>query len=576
MRAPRGPATRPEVFPGQARVPTSEKSPALQIVPLGGLGEFGMNMMALRWQGSVLLVDAGLMFPDEGFLGVDIVVPDMTYLEDEPGALVGVVLTHGHDDHIGALPHLLTKMRAPVFGTRLTLGIARERLTEYGLQDQADLRVVEPRQRERVGPFEVEFIQVTHSIPDAIALAIRTPVGIVVHTADWKIDQSPVDGRGFDFRRFSELGDEGVFALMSDSTNAARKGFTPSERDVGRALSPIIQSATGRVVVTTFASNIHRLQQVIDIAARFGRRIAFVGRSVSSNVRVAEELGYLRMPPGVTIEPRDIMKLPRDKVVMIAGGSQGEPMSALSRIALNDHRDVTLDPGDLVILSARRIPGNERYISRLINHLCRRGANVLMDDTPGVHVSGHASREELKIMLALTRPRYFLPVHGDFQHLSQHAQLAEDAGIPKERVLVIESGDILSLTADEARIEGKAPVGSVFIDGTLEEVDKVVIRDRQHIAEDGIVMPVVAINKHTGTIEHAPEIVSRGFVWIDGDNGPLEEEARQIIVRAIETSSVEERSDWGFIKTKIHAELKRFLRKRTQKRPMIIPVILEV
>jgi len=417
---------------------------------------------------------------------------------------------------------------------------------------------------------------VTHSIPDAIALAIRTPVGTVVHTADWKIDQSPVDGRGFDFRRFSELGDEGVLALMSDSTNAARKGFTPSERDVGRALSPIIQSATGRVVVTTFASNIHRLQQVVDIAARYGRKVAFVGRSVSSNVRISQDLGYMRVPPGVTIDSRDVMKYPRDKVILIASGSQGEPMSALSRMALDDHRDVKLEPGDLVVLSARRIPGNERYISRLINHLCRRGANVLMDDTPGVHVSGHASREELKIMLALTRPRFFLPVHGDFQHLSQHAQIAVDAGISPERVLVVDSGDIVSITAEEARVEGKAPVGSVFIDGTMEEVDKVVIRDRQHIAEDGIVMPVVAINKHTGTIEHEPEIVSRGFVWVDGDNGPLEDEARQMIIRAIESSTVEERSDWGFIKTKIHTELKRFLRKRTQKRPMIIPVILEV
>ncbi|HZI94234.1 MAG TPA: ribonuclease J [Patescibacteria group bacterium] len=554
----------------------NEDIPKLQIIPLGGLGEFGMNMMALRYEGTVILIDAGLMFPEEGNLGVDIVVPDMTYLEDEPGALAGIVLTHGHDDHIGALPHLMQKMRAPVFATRLTLGIARERLGEYALESDVDLRPIQPRQRETIGPFEIEFIQVTHSIPDAIAVAIRTPVGTIVHTADWKIDQTPVDGRGFDFRRFSELGDEGVLALMSDSTNAARKGFTPSERDVGRALGPIIQSCSGRVVVTTFASNIHRLQQVVDIAARNGRKVAFIGRSVSTNVKIASELGYIKVPPGVSIDPRDVMKLPRAKVVLIASGSQGEPMSALSRIALNDHRDVSLDPGDLVIVSARRIPGNERSISRLINHFCRRGANVMLDDTPGVHVSGHASREELKIMLALTRPRYFIPVHGDFQHLSQHAQLATDAGIPKERVLVAESGDIVSLTADEARVEGKAPVGSVFIDGTLEEVDQVVIRDRQHIAEDGIVMPVVAINKHTGTIEHAPEIVSRGFVWIDGDNGPLETEAREVIVRAIESSTVEERSDWGFIKTKVHTELKRFLRKKTQRRPMIIPVILEV
>lgn len=547
---------------------------ALEIVPLGGLGEFGMNMMALRYEGSVLVVDAGLMFPEEGFLGVDIVVPDMTYL-DEAGSLAGVILTHGHDDHIGALPHLLQRHKTPVFGTKLTLGIARERLVEHGMEESSDLRAVAPRQMERVGPFEVEFIQVTHSIPDSIALAIRTPVGTIVHTADWKIDQTPVDGRGFDFRRFSELGDEGVLALLSDSTNAARRGFTPSERDVGRALGPLIQGCQGRVVITTFASNIHRLQQVVNLAARHGRRVAFVGRSVSTNVRVAEELGYMTVPPGVSVEPRDVMKLPRDKVVLIASGSQGEPMSALSRIALNDHRDVRLERGDLVILSARRIPGNEKPISRLVNHLCRRGANVLLDDTPGIHVSGHASREELKIMLALTRPRFFLPVHGDFSHLSQHAQLAADAGIPPERVIVVESGDIVGMTADQASVIGKAPVGSVFIDGTMEEVDPVVIRDRQHIAEDGIVVPVVAINKHTGAIENPPEIVSRGFVWLE-EAGALFDEAGQIIRGAVETSTPEERSDWGFIKTKIHAELKRFLRKKTGRRPMIIPVILEV
>ncbi len=547
---------------------------SLKIVPLGGLGEFGMNMMAVRYGRSTLVVDVGLMFPDEGFLGVDVVVPDMAYLEEDPEGVVGVVLTHGHDDHIGALPHLLDMVRPPVYGTPLTLGFARQRLSEYGAEDRADLRDVAPRQVERIGPFEVEFIQVTHSIPDSIALAIRSPAGTIVHTADWKIDQTPVDGRSFDFRRFSELGDEGVLALLSDSTNAGRKGFTPSERDVGRALAPIIQSATGRVVLTTFASNVHRIHQVLALAGRFGRKIAFVGRSVSGNVKVAQELGYLNVPAGLVIDPRDVDRLPRDKVVIIASGSQGEPMSALSRIARNDHRDVGLEAGDLVILSARRIPGNERSITRLINHLCRRRASILLDDTPGVHVSGHASREELKIMLALTRPRYFVPIHGDFQHLSQHAQLAEDAGIPRDRIVVAESGDIVTLGPEEARIEGKAPVGSVFIDGRMEEVDEVVIRDRQHLAEDGILMTVAAINKRTGAIEHPPEIVTRGFVWME--EGTLVEEARRIVVRSIESSSVEERSDWGFIKTKVQADLKRFLRKRTGRRPMIIPVILEV
>ncbi len=547
-------------------------APPLEIVPLGGLGEFGMNMMAFRHGKAMIVVDVGLMFPEGGSLGVDIVVPDMAYLDDAD--LLGVVLTHGHEDHIGALPHLLQKRKPPVFGTPLTLGLASERLAEYRMDD-ADLRRVAPRQVERLGPFEIEFIQVTHSIPDSIAMAIKTPVGTIVHTADWKIDQTPVDRRGFDFRRFSELGDDGVLALLSDSTNATRKGFTPSERDVGRALAPIIGAATGRVVLSTFSSNVHRIQQVVDIAARSGRKVAFVGRSVNTVVRVAEELGHLQVPPGVAIEPRQIRGLPRNKVVLIAGGSQGEPMSALSRIALDDHRDVAIEPDDLVILSARRIPGNERSISRLVSHLCRRGVDVLLDDTQGVHVSGHASREELKIMLALTRPRYFIPVHGDFQHLSQHAQLAGDAGIPKERIVIAETGDIVSLDAREARISGKAAVGSVFIDGALGEVDEIVIRDRQHLAEDGIVMPVVAINRHTGKIENPPELVSRGFVWVD-DAEALLNEAGRIVVESIESSSVEERADSGFMKTKIHADLKRFLRKKTGRRPMIIPVILEV
>jgi len=550
-------------------------SPPVQIVPLGGLGEFGMNMMAVRHGGSVIVIDAGLMFPDEGSLGVDIVVPDMTYLEDEPDTVAGIFLTHGHEDHIGALPHLLKKIPAPVYGTRLTLGLARQRLVEYGMEDEATFREVAPGGKVSLGPFGVELLQVNHSIPDAVALAVRTPHGMIVHTADWKLDRSPIDGKAFDVDRFTQLGEEGVMALLSDSTNATREGFTPSESVVGAALAPIVKSATGMVVISSFASNIHRIQQVVDIAVGLSRRVAFVGRSVTSNVRVSQDLGYLRVPPGVTIDPREVMSYPRDRLVLVVSGSQGEPSSALTRIALDHHRDVELAPGDLVVLSAKRIPGNEKAISRLVNHLCRRGADIMLDDSPGVHVSGHASREELRMMIALTRPRYFIPVHGDFQHLSQHAQLARDGGIPAANVLLAETGDIVNLHSDRAWIEGKAPVGSVFIDGTLEEVDELVIRDRQHLAEDGIVIPILAINKHTGVIEHPPEIVSRGFVWVENAEA-LFREAGELIVRTVESSSVEERSDWGIIKTRVHADLKRFLRKRTQRRPMIIPVILEV
>jgi len=534
-----------------------------------------MNMMAVRCGGSVIVIDAGLMFPDEGSLGVDIVVPDMTYLEDEPETVAGIFLTHGHEDHIGALPHLLKKIPAPVYGTRLTLGLARQRLEEYGMEDEAALHEVAPGGRISLGPFGVELLQVNHSIPDAVALAVRTPHGTIIHTADWKLDKTPIDGKAFDTGRFAQLGEEGVMALLSDSTNATRDGFTPSEAVVGAALAPIIKNAKGMVVVSTFASNIHRIQQIVDIAASVSRRVAFVGRSVSSNVRVSQDLGYLRVPPGVSLDPREVMGYPRNRLVLVVSGSQGEPSSALTRIALDDHRDVALSRGDLVVLSAKRIPGNEKAISRLVNHLCRRGADIMLDETPGVHVSGHASREELRMMIALTKPRYFIPVHGDFQHLSQHAQLAREGGLPADNVLLAETGDIVNLHHERAWIEGKATVGSVFIDGTLEEVNELVIRDRKHIAEDGIVIPVMAINKHTGVIEHPPEIVSRGFVWVENAEA-LWREAGELIVKTIESSSVEERSDWGFIKTRVHADLKRFLKKRTQRRPMIIPVILEV
>ena len=535
-----------------------------------------MNMMALRYGDAVIVVDAGLMFPEESYHGVDFVVPDMTYLLEDPGLVQGIFLSHGHDDHIGALPNLCQKVRAPVYGTRLTLGFARSRLEEYGIDlRDGGLRTVRAGDVVQAGPFAVEFIQVTHSIPDAVAMAIRTPVGTIVHTADFKMDQTPVDGRLFDFRRFSQLGEEGVVALLSDSTNASRPGFTPSEREVGRALEPLVKGARGRVIVTSFASNIHRIQQVVDVARSLGRKVAFLGRSINGNIRVSQDLGYLHVPPGATIEARDIEKHPRDEVVVVATGSQGEPMSALARIALDDHADVGVGPGDLVIISARRIPGNERPITRMVNHLCRRGADVLLDDTPHVHVSGHASREELKVMLALTRPKHFLPVHGDFQHLAEHARLAREMGYASERVLLAETGNVIEVGRESAAIVGKAPVGTVYIDGTLEEVDEIIIRDRQHIAEDGIVMPIVMIDKHTGEVEGQPEIVSRGFVGVQ-DREALLSEAARVVMESIQTSSVEERADGGFIKLKINADLKRFVRKKTQKRPLIIPVVLEV
>lgn len=535
-----------------------------------------MNMMALQYGESVIVVDTGLMFPDETHHGVDFIVPDMTALIESGGKLEGVILSHGHDDHIGALPHLYQKVRAPVYGTRLTLGMARQRLDEYriGLADDA-LRIVTPGDVVRCGPFTVEFIQVTHSIPDAVAMAIRTPVGVVIHTADFKIDQTPVDGRAFNLRRFSQYGEEGVLALLSDSTNAARPGYTPSESSVGPALEPLLRSSRGRVVLTTFASNIHRIQQVLTVAASMGKKIALTGRSMIGNVQIAREMGYMTVPQEAMIEAKDLSKFPARDTVVLATGSQGEPMSALARIARDQHSDVSIGAGDLVILSARRIPGNEVGIGRVVNQICRRGADVLLDDTPGIHVSGHASREELKLMLGLTRPKFFVPIHGDFHHLSQHAGVAREMGMDPASILLAETGDRIELTAGSAAIVGKSPVGSVFIDGTLDEVDEMVIRDRRHIAEDGIVMPVVIINKHTGEIEAPPEMVRRGFVWSQ-DTESLFEDAGKVVLDVISAASMEERADDGFIRSRIIADLKRFMRKRTQKRPLIIPVVMEV
>ncbi len=548
----------------------------LQITPLGGLGEFGMNMMALRYGEAIIVVDTGLMFPDESDHGVDFIVPDMSCLLEMPGAIHGILLTHGHEDHIGALPHLLGKARAPVYGTRFTLGMARKRLDEYqiGIADDA-LRIVSAGDVVTLGPFTIEFIRVTHSIPDAVALAIRTPVGTIIHTADFKMDQTPVDGLPINLARFSQYGDEGVLALLSDSTNAARPGFTPSERNVGHHLEPLMMSARGRIVVTTFASNIHRLQQVINIASRMGRKVALTGRSMMQNVQTAQELGYMRVAEGCLIDGRDASAYPASDLVVLASGSQGEPMSAMARIALDHHSDVAVGPGDLVILSARRIPGNEVPIGRMVNHLCRRGADVLLDDTPGIHVSGHASREELKLMLALTRPKFFIPVHGDFHHLSQHAGLAREMGFGEANVLLAETGDQIELTSESAAITGKIPVGSVYIDGRLDEVDEMVIRDRRHIAADGVIMPIVVINKHNGELEAPPEMVTRGFVWAP-DSERLMEEAGRVITESIEDSTLEERTDDGFVRSRIVSDLKRFMRKRTRKRPLIIPVVMEI
>ncbi len=546
----------------------------LQIVPLGGVGEFGSNCTVLRQGTDLVVIDAGLLFPEEQSLGVNFVIPDLSYIEEHASEVRGILLTHAHEDHVGALPWLFDKVRVPVYGSDFTLGLAARKLREHNLPHEKHFKRVKAGEEIRLGPFTVEFLQVTHSIPGSFGLAVKTPHGTVVHTGDFKMDQTPIDGRGFDFQSFSFHGDQGVLALLSDSTNAEVPGFTGSERLVGEALDGLFRRATGRIVVSTFASNVHRIQQVVDLAVAHRRKVALVGSSMVSTAEVAASLGYLKAPPGTLIEAREAGRLSAGRVVLVAAGSQGEPMSALSRIALDDHKDVSIEAGDTVVLSARAIPGNEKSINRVINHLYRRGADVIVGGRPPLHVSGHASQEELKIMLTLTRPRFFIPIHGELRQIHNHARLAEQVGLPRERILLGTSGDVFELNEKEARLAGRVPAGRVFIDGTLDEVDEIVVRDRRHISEGGIVLAVVAIDRRSGQMVGEPEIVSRGFAAGAGDQEVLRDAAR-LVRRSVESATPEERADRGVMKALIQRDLKRHFRKTLERRPMIIPAIIE-
>jgi ribonuclease J len=548
----------------------------LEIVALGGLGEFGMNMLALSWGETTMVVDAGVMFPDPELLGVDRIIPDLTYLQQK-GRVAALVLTHGHEDHIGGVPHVMPLVDGPIYGTPLTLALVEPKLEEHGIEG-ARLVAVRPRERVTIGPFEVEFIRVTHSMPDCVALAIHTPAGIVVHTGDFKIDQTPLDGEHFDVHRFAELGGAGVLALLADSTNIDRRGFTGSEREVVEAFEEIFTSATGKLIVAAFASSIYRMQILVDLAAQFDRKVAFVGRSMMRNSEIAQRLGYLRIPPGVQIRDSEIGTYPAQDVLCLATGSQGEPRAALSRIAINDHRYVKAGPDDTVVFSARAIPGNEKTIGRVMNHFARRGSDVIYEGIKHVHVSGHGSEEELKLMLSLVRPRFFIPVHGEFRQLSQHARIAERvfAGRdPRPEIILAENGDLLHFDAAGGRIAGKAPVGRVLIDDTRTgEIGDEVLRDRRHLAEDGLVIPVVAINKQTGQLVGVPDIVTRGFVMEDSQ--ALLADGARVLAEVFAQASVEERTDQGLIKEKLRVELRRFFRKRSGRRPFVLPVIMEI
>jgi ribonuclease J len=551
----------------------------LWAIPLGGLGEFGMNMMALRSGDDIIVVDAGLMFPEQELLGVDIVIPDITYLKQNKRMVRAIVLTHVHEDHIGAIPYILADLGVPVYGTRFTLAILRKKLEEHGLLDDADLKEVAPGQTTRIGPFEIEYIHVTHSTIDCVALAVRTPVGVIIHTGDFKIDPTPVDGKPFDLHAFARYGQEGVLALFSDSTNVERPGFTPSERAVVVRLEELFRAAPKKVVVSCFSSSIHRIQQVVDIALHAGRKVGFVGRSMVDNVEIAHELRKLRIPDGSVVRPQDLKTYEPSRLVVLASGSQAEPLSALSRIAVDNHRLLSIGENDTVILSARIIPGNEKAIFRMIDHLFRRRVLVYYEGgrSAPIHVSGHASQEEMKIVLQLVKPKYFIPLHGEYRQLFRHAALAEQMAAVSGEIFLIESGQPIEFTED-GRAYRREPVtaGRVLVDsGSLEEIEEVVVRDRRHLAADGVVVPIIAIDKHTGLLEGSPEIVTRGFLPSE-DGAEILNKAREIILRTVEQSSPEEKTDWSVIKEKIRADLKRFLNKQTSKRPLILPVILEV
>ncbi len=559
--------------------PGDNRTPALEIVPLGGLGEFGMNMMAVSWGETLVLIDAGVMFPEPELLGVDLVIPELTYLEQRPVKAAALVLTHGHEDHIGGVAHVLRYVDGPIYGTPLTLALVKSKLERHGIDAGSRLVPVRPRSHVTVGDLSIEFLRVTHSIPDAIALAIRSPVGTIIHTGDFKIDQTPLDGEQFDFHRFAELGAQGVLALLADSTNIERPGFSGSEFDVVDAFEELFASTRGKLVVTSFASSIYRMQILANLAQEFGRKLAFVGRGMIDHAQVAQQLGHLQIPPGLLIRESDVRAYPARQVLCLTTGSQGEPMAALPRIAVATHRHVSIEPGDRVVFSARAIPGNEKAIDRVVNHLARRGADVVTTATKHVHVSGHGSEEELKLMLSLVRPRYFVPIHGEFRQRSGYARLAERlfTGAPTPlTVLMAENGDVLRFDETSGAISGRVPTGRVLIDGPgTGEVADEVLRDRRHLAEDGLVVPVLVINKQTGGIEGVPDIITRGLV-LEPNAEDLLREAGRIILEVLGETSAEERTDRGLVKEKIRVELRRFFRKRAGRRPLVLPVIMEI
>ena len=567
--------------PSASTLPSATNDPVLNIIPLGGVGEIGLNMTVLECGDDIMVIDAGLMFPDAEMLGVDIVIPDFSYLTDNKNRIRGVVLSHAHEDHIGALPFLLREIRVPVYGTRLTLGFVREKLKEHGLDSETQLISVRPRDVVELGCFRVEFIRVTHSIVDGCGFGITTPVGCVVHTGDFKIDPTPVDGEVMDLRTFAEYGDKGTLVLLSDSTNASQGGYTFSEKEVRRGLEDIFGRARGRIVVATFASNIHRVQQIIDVAVMYNRKVILNGKSMIANAQIALDIGSLKIPPDTWHRIDALKTLPDGQIVMITTGSQGEPMSALSRMAANEHKHFQIKKGDTIVLSSKMIPGNERGITRIINHLFKRGAEVFYEKVSEIHVSGHASKEELKLMLSLIKPRYFIPVHGEYRHLVYHAQLARKVNIPEENIFILENGEVMEFTENTAHRAGVVNTGRVYIDGktagsTVDTgVDTVVLRDRMKLAHDGVVIVILGIEKTTGKVVSGPDIVSRGFVFEDASQELLAE-VKDLVTDTLLLMIPEAKGEWSLVSARVRSALKKFIYKRMERRPMILPIIMEI
>ena len=559
--------------PGKSK---AEPKP-IKVSFLGGLNEVGKNMTLFEYGEDMFLVDCGLAFPDQDMLGVDLVLPDFTYVERNADRIRGIVITHGHEDHIGGLPYLLKVLNVPVYGTKLTVGLIQGKLREHGLLNSASLNVINPGDVITLGGFTVEAIHVNHSIPDALGLAIRCEGGTIVHTGDFKIDPTPIDGGMMDLGRLAEIGQEGVLCLMSDSTNAERPGFTESERKVGESFETLFRKAgNNRIIVATFSSNIHRVQQIMNVAASLGRKVALVGRSLENVVSISAELGYLNVPEGIVIDINMINRYPADKLVIITTGSQGEPMSALTRMAFSDHRKVEIHPNDYVIISATPIPGNEKTVSRVVNELMKLGADVVYEKMYEVHVSGHACQEELKMIMGIVKPKYFIPVHGELKHLRKHAGLALSMGIPKENILIADNGRVAEISKKALRCTSTVPAGRVFVDGYgVGDVGSVVLRDRKHLAQDGLVIVAVCIDRESGMIVSGPDVVTRGFVYVK-ESEELINAAREVAVEAIEAQTDGGYFDWNSIKASIRDEISHLMYERTKRSPMILPVIMEV